>query len=249
MSKLFTRTSVTIDEAVAIMLGWVKGPIEFRVTSEADYPESPEYQGRPDFCLEESLLEEQQQLESDLLEAQIDNKPAEFIAEMQAAIQAHLAETDQAKAYLTAINDEINKGERSVLRVDTKLSNALYTYITLSSLDNWAEQYGKSFLAKLPKVANTTLPAVQPTPDMVTKPKPRTKMRDQEAAILKVLHEHGYDPKNLSKNEPGQAGVKAVVRYALETSPLFGAGKAFDKAWERLAKQREIIIVSPPPHK
>ena len=141
-------------------------------------------------------------------------------------------------AYLSAIQDEINKGERSTLHVDTKLSNGLQTYITLSSLDNWAEQYGRRFLAKLPKASDNPLP-----PNVLTKPKQRTKMRDQEAAILEKIREFGYDPKKLPRNEPGKAGVKASVRDKLNTSPLFEAKTAFETAWERLSKGKEIITI------
>lgn len=47
-----------------------------------------------------------------------------------------------AKTYLCAIEDEINKGATSALRVDVKRTNSHQTYITLTSFDAWAEEKG-----------------------------------------------------------------------------------------------------------
>lgn len=58
---------------------------------------------------------------------------------------------------------------------------------------------------------------------------PLQRQRHQESEILRVLHDLGYDPKSLPKNEPGKKGVKADVRSRL----IFPKG-VFDKAWERL---------------
>jgi hypothetical protein len=58
---------------------------------------------------------------------------------------------------------------------------------------------------------------------------PLQRQRHQESEILRVLHDLGYDPKSLPKNESGKKGVKADVRSRL----IFPKG-VFDKAWERL---------------
>lgn len=42
-----------------------------------------------------------------------------------------------AKTYLCAIDDELNKGPASALRVDVKLTNSSFTYITMASLNEW----------------------------------------------------------------------------------------------------------------
>lgn len=243
MNKLFSRTSVTVDEAVAILLGWAKGPVEYQVMSEDPSPEELDNLATLVFSLQEYLQEELDKFESDLTEARADNMPPEIIAEKQAAIQAHGAIAEQAKAYLCAIHDEINKGERSELHVDTKLSNTAYTYITLSSFDDWAKQYGRTVLAKLQKTTGTTLPVIQPQPNVAAKPKPRMKMREQEEAILEKIREFGYEPQQVPNNDQGKSGVKAMVRATLKTSPLFQASTAFNKAWERLQGDKKIINI------
>ena len=243
MKKLFSRTSITVDEAVAILLGWAKGPIEYRVVSEDPTPEELDTLGTVAFSLEECLQEELDKLESDLIEARTDNMPAKFIAEKQAAIQTHDAVIEQAKAYFCAIHDEINKGERSALHVDTMLSNKIYTYITLSSFDDWARQYGRTVLAKLQKTTGATLPVMQSQSNVTDDPKPRLKMRNQEEAILEAIRKFGYNPQKLPKNDEGKSGIKAKVSNELKASPFFDAKTAFNKAWERLRSRKEIIDI------
>lgn len=242
MNQLFSRTSVTVDEAVAILLGVVKGPVEYRVLSEDPSPEELDSLGPLVFSLQEYLQEELDNLESDLVEARADNMPsAKIIAEKQAAIQAHDAVTEKAKSYLCDINDELNKGDRSALRVDTKLSNTANTYITLSSFDAWATQYGRSVLAKLQKTAGITLPVIHLQPDALAKPQPRMKMRDQEDAILGAIKELGFDPTVLPPRVPAKRGVKSVVRDRLAQSPLFKRPSAFKNAWDRLRDSNKIV--------
>lgn len=241
MSKLFSRTSVTVDEAVAILLGWTNGPVEYRVMNEDPSPEELAGLDTLVFSLQEYLQEKLDELESDLAEARADNMPAKIIAEKQTAIQAHDAVIDQAKAYLCAIHDEINKGERSALHVDTKLSNTIYTYVTLSSFDDWAKQYGRTVLVELQKATGTALPAIQPQPNGAAKPQPRTKMLDQEQAILDAIKELGVDPTALPPKAPGKSGVKAAVKLRLGKTPLFSSPSAFKNAWDRLRGNKDIV--------
>lgn len=241
MSKLFTRTSITVDEAVAILLGWTNGPVEYQVMSEDPSPEELDSLDTLAFSLQEYLQEKLDELESDLTEARADNMPVKIIAEKQAAIQAHDAVIKQAQACLCDIHDEINKGECSALRVDTKLSNTAYTYITLSSFDDWAKQYGRTVLAELQKITGTTLSAKQPQPDTLAKPQPRMKMREQEDAILDAIKELGFDPTAFPPKAPGKRGVKSEVRDRLADLTLFENRSAFKNAWDRLRDSNSIV--------
>lgn len=56
------------------------------------------------------------------------------------AVRKTTADRALAKTYLCAIEDEINKGPMSALRVDIKRTNSNQTYITLTSFDAWAEE-------------------------------------------------------------------------------------------------------------
>jgi small-conductance mechanosensitive channel len=209
--------------------------------SEDPSPEELDSLDNLAFSLQEYLQEKLDELESNLSEARADNVPAKIIAEKQEAIQAHEAVTEQANAYLCAMHDEINKGERSVLRVDTKLSNTAYTYITLSSFDDWAKQYGRTVLTELQKTTGTTLSAKQPQPDALAKPQPRMKMREQEDAILDAIKELGFDPTAFPPKAPGKRGVKSEVRDRLADLPLFENRSAFKNAWDRLRESNSIV--------
>lgn len=66
--------------------------------------------------------------------------------------------------------------------------------------------------------------------------RPIQAQQHQESEILRVISELGYTPKQLPKDNPGKAGVKAEVRAKLIYSVA-----VFNKAWERLSASREIV--------
>lgn len=245
MKKPLDRTSITVDEAVAILLGWFDEPVEFtRLGGDGD-----DESEAPVFDIREVLAEELDFLNSDHAGAKYDRLDETVIAEKYAALQQHQQVIDRANAYLCAIEDEINKGERSALRIDTKLSNPSYTYITLTSFADWAKQYDRTVLVELQKTTGTTPPEIQPQPNVAAKPKPRMKMHEQESAILDKLSELGHDPLVLPPYVNGDKSIKAEVQTALKKSPLFKAATSFGKAWERLGKKGEIVWGNPPPYK
>lgn len=61
----------------------------------------------------------------------------------------------------------------------------------------------------------------------------------QEAAIISKITELGYDPKNLTKNDPGKSGIKSIVKKALGDKGIW-QGTVFKKAWERLSENADI---------
>lgn len=62
----------------------------------------------------------------------------------------------------------------------------------------------------------------------------------QDAAVLAMLKEKGFDPLALPPNEAGKPGVKSLIRQALGTSGLWAGTTVFDKAWERLSRNGDI---------
>lgn len=72
--------------------------------------------------------------------------------------------------------------------------------------------------------------------------KPLQRTAAQDAAILCEIKKQGYDPLALPKNPDGKPGVKASVRTALLSHPLFIGSTVFDKAWVRLAARADIAI-------
>jgi hypothetical protein len=138
LDKAFYTTSVTLDEAVANLLSGLRGPAVFTSNSEGLSDEDYEFLSGLRFDLFERLDEDKQSLESDLFEAKYEKKPDHIIAEIEAAIVAHANKIDQAKRYLCALEDELNKGDSSALRLDQMRSSPDFPYITMASLDEWA---------------------------------------------------------------------------------------------------------------
>lgn len=232
--SIFHCTSITIDEAVAILLGWFEGPVKYERVDGGDDGDEPI------FDIREILREEEDVLVGDHAEAKFDKLPLSVIAEKHAALIKHRELIDQANAYLCIIHDEINKGDQSALRVDTDLSNAQYTFITIASFNEWAKQYDRAVLVELRKFTDATSPALQPKPNMSDGPKkPRIKMREQENAIVAQLNERGIDPASVPKNFSGYRGIKAEIKDALEKSSLFKGVTVFDKAWERVTNKKK----------
>jgi len=72
-------------------------------------------------------------------------------------------------------------------------------------------------------------------------PKPLQRTSAQDAAMLQELRRQNYDPLALPKNPPGRPGVKAAIRKAIDGKGLFAGGTVFDKSWERLSANGEIV--------
>ena len=71
------------------------------------------------------------------------------------------------------------------------------------------------------------------------KPVARADAQDQE--ILASLVANGFSPMRLPKNDPGKPGVKAIVCKALGKSGMWGGPRVFNKAWERLLRNGDIV--------
>jgi hypothetical protein len=171
MTRLLSRTSITIDEAIYILLGRSTGPIEFEPIGESEDAEA----NAPVFCLFETLDDELEVLTGEYEIAKYEKRPADVIAEKLAALQHQEAVREQAYQHLCAFNDELNKGEQSVLKVDQTLSNAAYTFITLHSFNEWRKCSADSV-------------------EDAVKEELRIRQRDQEEAILAEIRSRGMDP-------------------------------------------------------
>ena len=63
----------------------------------------------------------------------------------------------------------------------------------------------------------------------------------RESLILKKIVQLGHDPQDLPKAEPGKAGVKNKVKKSLGKKGIWAGSTVFDKAWERLRANGEIV--------
>ena len=240
MDETLVRTSVTVDEAVAILLGWVKGPIRYTSPDQLSKEQQEELDNER-FSLAQELQDRECSCDHDLEDAKGEGLSDAVIAEKRAAIKKHGELAHLAAAYLCAVNDEINKGEQSGLRIDRELSNSMCAYVTLTSLDEWANaQYGKQILKQpespiLATVVQNKAPKV-----------PRTRMADQEEAIVRSILQLGHNPTSFPPNKPGKQYVKYDIRKTLASDLLFGTVNVFDTAWDRCRADEKIIDAPKP---
>lgn len=246
------ETSCSKEEAVAKLLGWMRGVrrqkyVEFTpgFISEDQLPYLYSLGG----TVQDLLLDLRNKALSEYhYAAIIDPSENSFvIADKKRDDVTRLDRLiDDAASYGQAIERELDRGEASILRIDhdaTESSGAIQ--LTLSSLDRWSHrQYGFSIFDPPSLPSETETPAAHPKSDCkesdCTIEKPKQKLPRQEIAILDTIKHLGFDPKSIPKNAGGRPGVKSIVRDHLKGDDLFVGPTVFDKAWERLRKTEAI---------
>jgi hypothetical protein len=237
--RLNRRTSITVDEAVAILLGQADRPIEIESARDFEAGESAEEaeENRPVFDLD--VLED----ECDVAEGEYDlarheGAPARVIAEKQNAFVQKKQILEKAYDYLCAIDDELNKGERSLLRLDVHRTNPAYRYITLHSFMDWTRRENAaehlSAAERAPRSADRNV-------GEGSESRSRDKMERQWKAIIAAIKELREVPTAMTEEGKGLPGMRSRVWHIVKKQKeLFGTHKTFENAWS--AALREGII-------
>lgn len=108
--RTLLRTSVSIDEAIAILLGWTTGPVELQANN--DDPSEGEEAEIDGYCfdLNERIRDIRDGFDADLSWAEHEGPHSE--AERLRSELARLSEIENlAYKYRCAIHDELNKGK------------------------------------------------------------------------------------------------------------------------------------------
>lgn len=212
------RTSVTADEAVAIMLGYLDGPFVARSLTEFPSDEELEFLREAELDINDWFTGRRDSLKTEYKEAEKDDLSEAIINERREALEQGRHELVEVRRRLGEIADELEKKEKSALTIDSQLSNEHSKYITLCSLDEWAKNkgYGNCFFP-LPSVGDHTLV-----------------MLAQDKAIVKALENLGHDPLNIPKSALGMPGVRSQVKKEVESLSCFSSRYAFKHAWQRL---------------
>lgn len=218
------RTSLTRDEIVAILLGWLDGPQIF-VPMEDASPEVQELVESDSYC----LLEDRENRLDDAYDKRIEclekGQPAEIC---QKPVADFKRDDEALKRFCYEVDDEISKGDKSMLRVDSRSSTPRDICYTRKSFDEWR--------MKTPEIAELSRTGTKPTP------RKKTKGMLQEEIILTCIKELGYEPTQLPRNESGRRGIKADVLAKIGTGkPPFETHRRFLNAWDRLRGQKKII--------
>ena len=256
MDAFFTRTSVTLDEAVGILIGWLDGPFdgEFYINEEQTETEYSTFE------LALTLKDEEELLESKYAEAHDDKLPADVIAKAREAVKKHRIRCSKAKKYLCEVKDEIAKGPTSELRLEKKFTDYTNVLITLGSLSEWSigkyeidilspnrlpvsvqeAQAEKRAEARALLTSGTENPNIE-SKDSDKKPK-QGKQRARYDVILAALKELEYDPKCIPKGLAGKRGARFAVSDHLAGNPLFPPlTEIFNDAWQDLRDAKRIV--------
>lgn len=231
------RTSCTEEEAVAKLLGWMKGARRIPnlvVTLEGINPTQ--------FTHIYSLPEPLDKLitqERDSASINFNNSVTEGDIDAAMAWESQVNYWDdianRALRYRLAIQTEFSRPKPKLQIDEDKTNETGVRHIKLTSLDIWARI---SFGIEITGQEESD----NPDRTTATSYRQRTKGQQQEAAILEALKQLGFDSLNIPLNPPGKGGPKALVRQNLNIpSSLFGSDKVFEKAWERLRKQGDIV--------
>lgn len=147
------KSSLTKDEAVAKLLGWLNGNRRVKIAEVPDGVLSPSFFAKL-HTLEGSLQSMLQTYRDIASNAFVDafEKNNEYDDQVQALdiiVKEWDLAIDKAAIYFMDMDDELSKGEKSTLRVvqNTDIARGL-THITTSSLNAWAlAKYGISIVS------------------------------------------------------------------------------------------------------
>lgn len=101
MEPALVRTSVTVDEAIAMLLGWVSGPVLFQSVHDDPSPEEEEVRDSLLFSIADELEIMRDECESELAQAQVDGCSATVIADKRAATQKYAALVGDGSVHTT----------------------------------------------------------------------------------------------------------------------------------------------------
>lgn len=226
-----SRTSLTPDEAVAIMLGYMDGPFVARSFNENPSDEELEFLRGVEFDVNDWLTGRRDSLETEYLTAKEENLSEVSTNERREALEQGEYELLEATRRLGEIEKELENGETSVLKIDRQLSNDNSQYITLESLDDWAKKksYGNRIFS-LSGVRDRTpiIPA-------------------QDKVIFKALESLGYDPMSLPQSRNGFSGVRSKVKQVVARLSCFRSPSAFKHAWQRRIDANKTAGKESPP--
>ncbi len=150
-----------------MLLGWLHEPVQFSSVDDNPTDEEREILDAATFSLTEEIELRTDTLGEELHDAKERKLPNDVIAAKRLALENLRTEVKQAKVYLRAIKDEINKGDSSALRIDQNISHPRFPYITITSLNQWARaQYRLTILppTNLPR-SDDDKPWLIPNPD------------------------------------------------------------------------------------
>ena len=231
------RTGCTLEEAVAKLLGWMRGSQRLRyiqiTESGIDISQLPHLYSLPS-TVEEFIQEEQEIAKFRFVEA-VEAYDFDSAAEWESRIEYWGNVCKRSMRYRLALSNELDS-RKSRLKIDEALTAETgIRHITLISLDRWARlTFGITILDTEEDYRDGNRNRL-PNSD-------RTLGECRASAILEEIRQLDIDPKQLPARAKGKAGVKAAVWEKLQRrKDIFLDRRPFDRAWELLKSRKEIV--------
>lgn len=231
-----SRTSLTRDEIIGTLLGWINGP--YIPAFDEDIRLSAEDQEALDsyaYC----IFQDRSNREDDALEAYancLENGGAKNVC--RKPVDDFKREDEAFKRFCDEVDDEISKG---TLRVDHRSTTSRDTCYTRISVEEWIKnrRVVDSSVGKGLIQASEAKPAKTDSSQGESK-RSKSKMVRQQQLILQTLINFGFDPQKLpAPTLDGGARSKVVQR--LDKKEPFENLKAFQHAWSALRKSKQIV--------
>lgn len=138
------RASCTKEDAVAKLIGWMRGHIHpkvIEVTEQSAYAEQLPYRHCIHVSLQDELEKLREKARHELLDAMAASDKFDEFYEQYDAVERYDELIKLVAFYLVEITDEIAKGRDSLLRVDQQATDSTgVTHFTLKSVDQWARE-------------------------------------------------------------------------------------------------------------
>lgn len=236
------RLGCTEEEAVAKLLGWMRGIKRLRCLSVTEMGLNPE-QFPHMFRLPTplyDLIRDEREMASAHFKHLCIARNFDLASEWESRVKYWDAIAERAMRYKQAISEELSRQKPRLITEKSLTNETGKHHITLVSLDYWSKiTFGDGVLDSQEQAQMESLPPLLK--------RPRTKGLEKESKIIETIIELGYDPLKLPPRTPGIAGTKSAVWNRLNGSfALFTSKKSFDTTWEDLRREKRLAEIRCP---
>lgn len=216
-----SRSSCTKDEAAAKLLGWMQGTIRkkyIKVTEHGIPADQLAHLHSLDGSLSDQLVALREPARRLLSKAA---KGSKEFSKMNEAVKDIDEVIKKAMSYLLDIDDELDKGENSALKIDHEATNKTgVIHIKLRSLDKWARlKYGIRILENSASNSVTAKPSDHPTSSLVKWLRTIYYMDESAEAGFKTAYDIALRHPSSGKAASGQALLQPILQAQEDKKP------------------------------
>lgn len=233
------RLGCTEEEAVAKLLGWMRGIKRLRYLSVSETGLNPE-QFPHMYRLPKPLFElirEEREIASTHFHNACIAEQFKSASDWEAKVEYWDTVAERAMRYKQKISEELSRLKPRLITEKSLTKETGMLHITLASLDYWSRiSIGDGILDQQERDQIDATPKISK--------RPRTKGLEKESAILEAIALLGHNPLSLPPRDRGKAGIKAAVWKNLKDRPaLFISKGSFDDTWESLRGEKRLAEI------